>query len=49
MRPLLLKTCVFVCVSVMSAELRELVSMHAAKEKENEEPLNYDEVLIIKV
>ena len=37
------------CVSVTFAELRELVSMQTAKEKENEEPLNYDEVLIIKV
>ena len=32
-----------------SAELRELVKMHGTHQKSNEEPLSYDEVLIVKV
>ena len=32
-----------------SSELRELVKMHGTHEKSNEEPLSYDEVLIVKV
>ena len=31
------------------SELRELVKMHGTHEKSNEEPLSYDEVLIVKV
>ena len=30
-------------------ELRELVKLHGSKSHENEEPLTYDEVLIVKV
>ena len=30
-------------------ELRELVKMHAVHQESNEEPLSYDEVLIVKV
>ena len=30
-------------------ELRELVKMHAVHQQSNEEPLSYDEVLIVKV
>ena len=32
-----------------SPELRELVKLHGSKSHENEEPLTYDEVLIVKV
>lgn len=31
------------------SELRELVKMHGTHQKSNEEPLSYDEVLIVKV
>ena len=30
-------------------ELRELVKIHGTRHDENEEPLSYDEVLIVKV
>ena len=33
----------------LNIELKELVKMHGGEEKENEEPLTYDEVLIVKV
>ena len=33
----------------MCPELRELVKMHAVHQESNEEPLSYDEVLIVKV
>ncbi len=33
----------------MCAELRELVKMHAVHQESNEEPLSYDEVLVVKV
>ena len=31
------------------SELRELVKMHAVHQESNEEPLSYDEVVIVKV
>ena len=31
------------------SELRELVKMHAVHQESNEEPLSYDEVLVVKV
>ena len=34
---------------VFAQELRELINMHASKRDGNEEPLTYDEVLIVKV
>ena len=40
--------CVCVCVCVC-LELRELVKIHATHNTENEEPLTYDEVLVVKV
>ena len=38
--------CLVICCF---SELRELVKMHGTHEKSNEEPLSYDEVLIVKV
>ena len=35
--------------SSLYSELRELVKMHAVHQESNEEPLSYDEVLIVKV
>lgn len=39
--------CLIMCFCF--SELRELVKMHGTHEKSNEEPLSYDEVLIVKV
>jgi len=36
-------------ISLRSSELRELVKLHANISDENEEPLTYDEVLVVKV
>lgn len=38
-----------VMISFPFLELRELVKMHGDKEHGNEDPLSYDEVLIVKV
>ena len=43
------KLYVSVLSCALSSELRELVKMHGTHEKSNEEPLSYDEVLIVKV
>ena len=45
-----LSLCLSLSLSLsLNIELKELVKMHGGEEKENEEPLTYDEVLIVKV
>ena len=44
--------CVHLCVRVSTvffilSELRELVKMHATRDNKNEEPLNFDEVMMM--